>query len=135
MKIWLQINALFFLPAGATLAAIFAMRWTDQNFGFPDHPKFSIMDRSELRCSFHLKASTKKTQTAKTTRSDLRHALDPPASPCDWGNPSLSIFTPCAHASFPSLPEATDQNFGNPYTRHPQSYTPNPNSFTQSLDS
>jgi hypothetical protein len=30
-----QINALFFLPAGSTLAAIFAMRWTDQNFGPP----------------------------------------------------------------------------------------------------
>lgn len=29
-----QINALFFLPQGSTCAAIFAMRWTDQNFGY-----------------------------------------------------------------------------------------------------
>jgi len=32
-----QINALFFLPPGATHAAIFAMRWTDQNFGYVYH--------------------------------------------------------------------------------------------------
>lgn len=32
-----QINALFFLPQGSTHAAIFAMRWTDQNFGYVYH--------------------------------------------------------------------------------------------------
>ena len=32
-----QINALFFLPEGSTHAAIFAMRWTDQNFGYVYH--------------------------------------------------------------------------------------------------
>jgi len=32
-----QINALFFLPQGSTCAAIFAMRWTDQNFGYVYH--------------------------------------------------------------------------------------------------